>query len=529
MRLGDLFNNRYSIIRKLGWGHFSTVWLAWDLKDRRFVALKIVKSASHYTETAIDEMKLLRTVHTADLTHTGYKHVVQLTDDFKIVGINGSHICMVFEVLGHNLLKLIIKSSYKGIPLGQVKSIIKQTLQGLDYLHSKCKIIHTDIKPENILLCVSEKYIQQLAAEAAAARASGLYSPALISTAPPSVMQQCTSTKISKNKKKKMKKKLKKQIEKQQQQQDEIEQGMIEENEEASDKEAETCCSNSMENCVENSTDCEQNDNELESNQLQDETVQNLIDSESAQNSEDLSGHSLQEKCVVTNDDMSVTEEQNEPDALLCNGDAQDSKSVDMESLPEEKAAPGESCADEICPEEIAAELEEDDDSIKVKIADLGNACWIHHHFTEEIQTRQYRSLEVLIGAGYGPPADMWSTACMAFELATGDFLFEPHSGEDYSRDEDHLAHVIELLGKVPRHIALSGKYSRDFFNKKGELKHISKLRPWGLYDVLREKYEWPEKDAMEFSAFLLPMLDFNTDKRATAAQCLEHPWLKEV
>ncbi|XP_020606027.1 SRSF protein kinase 1-like isoform X2 [Orbicella faveolata] len=126
VRLGDLFNNRYSIIRKLGWGHFSTVWLAWDLKDRRFVALKIVKSASHYTETAIDEMKLLRTVHTADANHTGYKHVVQLTDDFKIVGINGSHICMVFEVLGHNLLKLIIKSSYKGIPILQVKSIIKQ-------------------------------------------------------------------------------------------------------------------------------------------------------------------------------------------------------------------------------------------------------------------------------------------------------------------------------------------------------------------------------------------------------------------
>ena len=42
-----------------------------------------------------------------------------------------------------------------------------------------------------------------------------------------------------------------------------------------------------------------------------------------------------------------------------------------------------------------------------------------------------------------------------------------------------------------------------------------------GLYDVLREKYEWPEKDVMEFSAFLLPTLDFNTDKRATAAQCL--------
>lgn len=32
VKLGDLFNNRYSIIRKLGWGHFSTVWLAWDLR-----------------------------------------------------------------------------------------------------------------------------------------------------------------------------------------------------------------------------------------------------------------------------------------------------------------------------------------------------------------------------------------------------------------------------------------------------------------------------------------------------------------
>ena len=43
-----------------------------------------------------------------------------------------------------------------------------------------------------------------------------------------------------------------------------------------------------------------------------------------------------------------------------------------------------------------------------------------HHHFTEDIQTRQYRSLEVLVGSGYGPPADIWSAACMAFEMATG-------------------------------------------------------------------------------------------------------------
>ena len=57
-----------------------------------------------------------------------------------------------------------------------------------------------------------------------------------------------------------------------------------------------------------------------------------------------------------------------------------------------------------------------------------------------------------------------------AFELATGDYLFEPHSGEDYSRDEDHLAHIIELAGPIPRNIALAGKYSREFFNRKGNI-----------------------------------------------------------
>jgi len=164
---------------------------------------------------------------------------------------------------------------------------------------------------------------------------------------------------------------------------------------------------------------------------------------------------------------------------------------------------------------------------IFVKIADLGNACWVHNHFTEDIQTRQYRSLEVILGAGYDTSADIWSTACMAFELATGDYLFEPHSGDNYSRDEDHIAHIIELLGPIPKHIIFSGLYTQFTFNKRGELRNISGLKPWGLVDVLTEKYEWSLEEAEAFADFLKPMLEFDPKKRATAANCLDHPWLR--
>ena len=122
------------------------MWLCWDRKFSRFVAMKVVKSAKHYTETALDEIKLLTNVRESDPSDPFRLKCVQLLDDFKVSGVNGSHVCMVFEVLGHNLLKLIIRSNYRGIPIPNVKTIVKQVLQGLDYLHRKCQIIHTDVR-----------------------------------------------------------------------------------------------------------------------------------------------------------------------------------------------------------------------------------------------------------------------------------------------------------------------------------------------------------------------------------------------
>ncbi|XP_054638655.1 SRSF protein kinase 1a isoform X2 [Dunckerocampus dactyliophorus] len=570
VKVGDLYNGKYHVIRKLGWGHFSTVWLARDIQMKRFVAMKVVKSAEHYTETAVDEIKLLKSVRNSDPNDPKREMVVQMLDDFKISGVNGTHVCMVFEVLGHHLLKWIIKSNYQGLPLPCVKSIIRQVLQGLDYLHTKCEIIHTDIKPENILMSVDEPYVRKLAAEATEWQRSGAPPPSgsAISTAPAPKQ----TVKMSKNKKKKLKKKQKRQA------------ALLEK------------CIMDLEE-MEKTTEPREEDEDADEEPLSPKgracaplrqmSMQDVGNEETAESSVNADGLSVlncnghveveqrppswreedqhngntgpSEQCAVVD-----KKHQGFPVRSVCNGlypadlkerdtdiegahcsgvtrarhfsaelqegelklnicqeereDVPDCQYTSEESLQNGKLTAGSLLVNPLEP--INA------NKIKVKIADLGNACWVHKHFTEDIQTRQYRSLEVLIGAGYSTPADIWSTACMAFELATGDYLFEPHSGEDYSRDEDHIALIIELLGSVPRKLIMNGKYSKDFFTKKGDLKHITKLKPWGLLEVLVDKYEWPREEAECFTDFLLPMLELIPEKRATAADCLRHPWL---
>lgn len=158
MRVGERFKNgRYVVVRKLGWGHFSTVWLVRDEAEGGALrAMKVVKSASHYTEAARDEVTLLNAVALHD--PDGRCCCARLTDSFDHVGPHGRHVCMVFERLGDNLLTLIRLYDHRGIPLDVVRAITAQILVALRYLHTTCGIIHTDMKPENVMLKYPVRY-----------------------------------------------------------------------------------------------------------------------------------------------------------------------------------------------------------------------------------------------------------------------------------------------------------------------------------------------------------------------------------
>uniref|UniRef100_A0A1J3HD97 non-specific serine/threonine protein kinase n=2 Tax=Noccaea caerulescens TaxID=107243 RepID=A0A1J3HD97_NOCCA len=178
--------------------------------------------------------------------------------------------------------------------------------------------------------------------------------------------------------------------------------------------------------------------------------------------------------------------------------------------------------------EEASSKSERSLDGIdmRCKVVDFGNACWADKQFAEEIQTRQYRAPEVILKSGYSFSVDMWSFGCTAFELVTGDMLFAPKEGNGYGEDEDHLALMMELLGKMPRKIAIGGARSKDYFDRHGDLKRIRRLKYWPLDRLLIDKYKIPEAEAKELAEFLSPILEFAPEKRPTAQQCLEHPWM---
>lgn len=166
------------------------------------------------------------------------------------------------------------------------------------------------------------------------------------------------------------------------------------------------------------------------------------------------------------------------------------------------------------------------DINLRIKIVDFGNACWTHKHFTNNIQTREYRSPEVILGLEYYANTDIWSLACMVFEMLTNTFLFKPRKGDNYEKNDDHLALMIETLGPIPKSMIQAGKYSKNYFDKNGELLRIQNIKGYSLKDILHNEFKYEKNDAAEIEEFLTPLLQYDPKKRLDAKAALKSPWL---
>lgn len=287
--------------------------------------MKVLKSDSVVRDMGQEEVEILK-----NLKKSGNEKVLEIFDNFVKDGSNGKHICIVTELLGPSLLNCLPPD---GMCLHNVKQVILQVLAGLEYLHNQVKIIHTDVKPENVLL-------------------------------------------------------------------------------------SSNFCATSFESEV---------------------------------------------------------------------------------------------------------------DGIRVKLVDLGCALQIGETYPAIVGTSEYRAPELLLEAPYDIEIDIWATACLAFELATGKYLFKPDSSDRVLKEEVHLALMTKLLGPVPQIMVKLGRAGRSCYSRlTGQLHHFppQSLQDEDLPTILGERRGEAKAEDDAFSKFLLPMLEMRPEQRATACKALEHPFL---
>ena len=143
---GDIIKDQYLIIKEIGSGAYATVWLTYDLNTKTFYALKI-QNAEDFDE-GIKEVELFKKVR-----DTKCKFINNMLYHFIHEKEDDEYVCMLFNLMSGSIFDIIRKGRYaRGFSMDIVKDIIYQTLVALYVTHNKLKLIHTDIKPENILL-----------------------------------------------------------------------------------------------------------------------------------------------------------------------------------------------------------------------------------------------------------------------------------------------------------------------------------------------------------------------------------------
>ncbi|KAI8712043.1 Protein kinase domain-containing protein [Fusarium sp. LHS14.1] len=140
----------YPTVTKLGFGSSSTIWLARDLEDYQYVALKVYihNSVEHRELPFYEDLNKLQ-----PSKHIGAENIRKLLDSFQVSGSHGNHIVLTLQVSQMSLRDMdTVFMKGRGFEEDFVKSAIKELLQAVDFLHTEAQAVHTDIHPGNLLL-----------------------------------------------------------------------------------------------------------------------------------------------------------------------------------------------------------------------------------------------------------------------------------------------------------------------------------------------------------------------------------------
>ncbi len=476
-------DNIYIPVNKLGAGSYAGVWVCYWQNKKKLVAIKIFKPDEK--KSGKKETKIYTEFH-----NYGIRNVITMYDNFIY---DDNNFCIVFDLMIGSIFDIMKRGRCgdniyrKGFPVDFVINTAYSILQSLNDLHSK-NIIHGDIKPENILLSGRIK----------------LHNEILEKLSP-----KTSTKKIIELIKKTYKNILRTD----------------------SDYDSNSCSESNN-----------YNDNDV------DKYVDNDVDNYNENNDANNDQHNDNRKKLhdFTNDDKDSTDDSvmsHDPKLIILSDTDTDNDSDSASrtiSHRSDSNYDSDSSYDTHSSEKIYIDVDQDHIlNPKMKLSDLGSCIEISSNKKpKSIQTKYYRSPEVLLGLDYDESCDIWALACTLCEMITGRILFDP---DDYNQDHKRsLMQLIYLkLGKFPNDLIDISPLKQVFFTSSNILK-INDMDDCVIKNSESNYKSNTWANLMKcmncstikkylFLDLILEMLKVDPRKRISAFDALNHPLFKSL
>jgi len=476
---GLIINDDYLLLKKIGFGNNAQVWIIYQIKERKYFAMKIQRA--EFYQDGRREIKILKKINEHNAQNSAINtYCINMLDCFKYSEDPEDDlffICSIYELYAGSIDALITTGIYKyGLPIPVVKRITKQLLTALSFLHDELKVIHTDIKPENILLNGVPKGHTQI-----------------IKTFENTQFQKKYDILVSKyvDDQATFNKKLKLLALSCIHDLDTINDPFIGKTESSSEESSDSGSIIEGEDddfsedgsTIESSSESENDNASIINTRTQ--SVDDLLEHLHMKNTFDLTEH--YDFVSVLNNRLTST---------------------DKEKIIDEKCII----------------------SCETALTDYGNSYFYDARTKSEIQDRRYRSPEVILDFNYGYACDIWSVGCLIFELLTGFPLFAPYD-EPLTKDIHHLFLMERMLGPLPQSMKMKSKRKKFLFesNKPYKIKCVEPFSRITIDERLMKQFLFSKVDAKACSDFMLEMLKYNPSARGTATNLLNHKWLSDV